>query len=395
MQLFDQTPLNIVRRDANGYLVASARAARTGIYQYRGAEVGRDDLEIVRVYRPADVVFKKDTLRSFTSLDVTLGHPTEMVDSSNWSQHAVGFTGEDVARDGEFVRVPLTLRDHRAIAEVESGNRQLSFGYYCDLEFKDGVTPGGEPYDAIQRNLKANHLAIVPTGRAGSDCRIGDSPSTTGGQAMPGENQLRTIDIDGIPVRTNDDGARTIETLQGKLATVAASLTARDAELTTLRTQVADRDKTIGARDAEITSLKQAAATIDVDKLAAERAELFAQGAALGLVDAEMRGKSRDEIVKLGVSRMLGDAAVVNRDPNYLLGQWDFLAAQAAQGQPHAMSGSTRDAISGDPIAGALRSGVGAPMTDMRARDEAWNAMNKRNSEAWKPPTGAPVVNGR
>jgi hypothetical protein len=55
---------------------------------------------------------------------------------------------------------------------VETGKRQeLSCGYTCDLD----PTPGeyqGERYDAIQRNIRGNHVALVTRGRAGPTARI-------------------------------------------------------------------------------------------------------------------------------------------------------------------------------------------------------------------------------
>lgn len=38
---------------------------------------------------------------------------------------------------------------------------------YDTLDETAGVTPDGEHYDAVQRNIRYNHLAIVPRGRAG------------------------------------------------------------------------------------------------------------------------------------------------------------------------------------------------------------------------------------
>jgi hypothetical protein len=396
--LVDTAPVADVRKSREGYLQVNARAARTGVYNYRGDEVERPDLDVVRVYRPADEVFKRDTIKSFTSLDVTLGHPNDMVGPDNWRDTVVGFTGEDVIRDGEFVRVPLTLRDRAAIAEVESGCRELSFGYYCQLEFKDGIAPSGEPYDAIQRNLQGNHLAIVPAGRAGSHCRIGDAGHFEGTRTMPETVITRTIDIDGIPVRVNDDAGRVIETLRDKIRGLtdatsktagehAAALGARDAEIITLKAQIADKDKTLGTRDAEITTLRaQVADASQIDALAAERAELFARAGALGLTDADVKGKATDEIVKLAVSRSQGEDAVKDKDPNYLRGVFDYLSSHV-QDAPTASSATPGY----DPIARVMRGGVG----DAASPQAAWQGMVDRMQNAWKNPMGVPNANGR
>jgi hypothetical protein len=177
MQMFDAIPMQDakVKLHEDGYLSAEPRIARTGIQIYKGSECGRPDLERVRVYRPESEVFKKDTYKTYTHLPITLEHPPVAVNSNNWKQYAIGETGDDVLRDGQSVRVPVMLRDSKAIAAYKSGaKQQLSVGYDTDLEWRSGKTDSGEEYDAIQRNIRCNHLALVGQARGGSTLVIGD-----------------------------------------------------------------------------------------------------------------------------------------------------------------------------------------------------------------------------
>jgi hypothetical protein len=96
------------------------------------------------------------------------------VDASNWKKYSVGQTGDEVVRDGEFVRVPTVLMDNGAINDVRGGKKQLSLGYRAELDWQRGVTNGQE-YDAVQTNIRANHLAIVDGARGGPMPCIGDS----------------------------------------------------------------------------------------------------------------------------------------------------------------------------------------------------------------------------
>lgn len=161
MQFTDDAVVAGTRRREDGYLVADARIARTGIQHYRGDEVGKPDMAMVRVYRPGTEVFADETLKSAAHRPVTNDHPIEMVTSENWKQHAVGQTGDEVAGEGIFIRVPLMVSDEASIQQIESGKRELSAGYTCDLDFTPGKTPAGDAYDAIQKNIRINHVAIV------------------------------------------------------------------------------------------------------------------------------------------------------------------------------------------------------------------------------------------
>ena len=162
-----------LRQTADGYLVGSPRIARTGIQEYAGFEVGRPDLERVRVYRPEGEVFASDALSSLAHKPVTIEHPSIPVTSKNWRDHAVGHLGGDIIRDGEFIRVPLVLMDAKAIAEVRSGRSQLSVGYSAVMQWADGVTDKGETYHVKQTAIRANHVAITHTARGGPKLRMG------------------------------------------------------------------------------------------------------------------------------------------------------------------------------------------------------------------------------
>ena len=81
MQFTDAVTVAGTRRRDDGYLVADARIARTGIQTYLGSEVGKPDMSTVRVYRPGSEVFSDDTMKSAAHRPVTNDHPPELVSS--------------------------------------------------------------------------------------------------------------------------------------------------------------------------------------------------------------------------------------------------------------------------------------------------------------------------
>src|SRR5699024_6017608 len=155
------------RMTDDGYLVTSVKAARTGIQDYRGDEVGKPGKDVVRIYRPEEEVFSAASMGSYSYHPMTDDHPDEMVDADNWREYAVGFVGGDVARDGDYIRVPLAVMDAKTRDKVRDGKRELSMGYTADMDWTPGETESGEHYDAVQRNIRINHVALVDKGRAG------------------------------------------------------------------------------------------------------------------------------------------------------------------------------------------------------------------------------------
>ena len=153
-----------------GYLVCTdAILARTGKQTYRKNEIfdTQDDDE-VEIDRPAEEVFNAQTVASFENKPVTVEHPAEDVNVSNYKEHAVGFA-RDIRRgtaNGQDVLLGnLVITDGKTIEEIENGEHtELSCGYDCDVSEQD----------LVQRNIRGNHIALCDHGRAGI-ARIVDS----------------------------------------------------------------------------------------------------------------------------------------------------------------------------------------------------------------------------
>lgn len=143
---------------------------RTGVFSY---VLG--DGTTRREYRPPEEVFAPASLASYAGATVTDGHPAEFVDATNWRTVAVGHVPAPGIQDGIHVVAPIVIQDAAMLAMVDSGDRtEISNGYLADLDPTPGVSPEGEPYDAIQRGIVINHVALLPPGtaRAGSTARL-------------------------------------------------------------------------------------------------------------------------------------------------------------------------------------------------------------------------------
>lgn len=342
MILFDAVPLGEPRLTRDGYLVADAKIARTGIQLYTGKEVdpenkqGWRDKSLVRVYRPESEVFATDAMASFAHRPITDDHPAEAVSSKNWKAHSVGMTGPDIARDGAFIRVPMIVMDEASIQNWKDGKRELSCGYESQIVFDAGTTPEGEAYDAIQTNIRGNHLAIVGRGRAGSQCRIGDQGASETGQSKAPVHQgdrlmtLKTITVDGLPVETTDAGIAAIEKLRGLLTVSDAALASEKAAHEKTK---AEKDAEAARKDVEIEDLKKM--VVDgaaLDALVADRAAVVAKAKALA-PNVVTDGKSIPDIKRA----VLGDS-VKDKSEAYVDAAWDMKATETA-------NNDVRDAI--------------------------------------------------
>jgi uncharacterized protein len=157
-----------VRRTPQGGLSVDANLTRTGVFTYR-----MPDGTTRRELRHPDEVFNPDSLASFGHAPLTVGHPGR-VTTDNYKEVNVGHVAGTPKRDGKFVAGTLNIQDAKTIADVESEHLlELSCGYECRMD----MTPGeyeGEKFDAQQKDIRGNHVAMGPRGwgRAGPEVRL-------------------------------------------------------------------------------------------------------------------------------------------------------------------------------------------------------------------------------
>lgn len=326
---FDRTELRGTRRSEDGYLMADVLVARTGIQDYLGVEIDPDnelglrDKRVVKVYRPEDEVFNLDSVKTYAHRPVTNDHPPIMVNADNWKQFAVGQTGGDVVRDGDWIRVPLVLMDSAMIADVQSGKRQVSMGYYSVIDATPGTAPDGTQYDAVQRKLRMNHLAVVAAGRAGEKARIGDNravePITTKKEDnMSGE--MKTVVLGDKAVQVLATDVSVVENFRAEAIRNMADAEARH------KRELADLETTIGTLRADLKKATDAApGPVEIGKMVAERVQLEKIASSIDSKIA-LEGRTNDEIRKDCVARVLGDALVKDASEAEIRGMFKAVA---------------------------------------------------------------------
>lgn len=155
---------------SQGFLVADAYFTRSGVFDYPEYDM--------REYRPEDEVFKPESMNSLKLNPVTVEHPTQPVNVENNSLYQVGITGEDIIKDENYVAGKIIITDKDTIDWCidcwrKKKDIQLSCGYDCILDFTPGVHHSEGTYDAIQRDIKYNHVALLNgNGRAGPDAKL-------------------------------------------------------------------------------------------------------------------------------------------------------------------------------------------------------------------------------
>lgn len=326
---YDRAPIKAKRTD-EGFIKDTPVLTRTGVFIYRNAD-GSDRRE----YRPPEEVFKADSLSLYAGIPITNGHPGK-VTSANAANHTIGAVLTPARQDGDNLIADIVIHNVEA---VNAGNKELSVGYELDLDETPGITPNGERYDAVQRNIIPNHLAIVSRGRAGN-ARLnmdGDEEAVIN----DGDVSMTKLRLDnGIEYDAAPEVIQAYNKLNQDKAEIVAAKDKAEA-----RADSAEAD--LKKLQAEQDKFKQDALTV-----ARERLELEAVAKAHNV---EFKQDSADREIKIGVIKAIrGDSLNMDgKSDDYVAAAFDMaIVAHEEASKAKAVAGQRQDMAEGKAEAG-------------------------------------------
>ena len=379
MFLFDKLKLESQRVYTDeGYLVVPARISRTGIQEYYAGELELEDkspTDKVRVYRPPEEVFNGSSLKSFGNKPVTDDHPPELVSAKNAKKYAVGMSTGDVTRDGDFIKTVLHITDSDAINSIESGKVELSNGYTTDLEWKSGETEEGETFDAIQRNIRGNHIAIVKKGRAGAQCKLADK--------KPEDEKVDKFVIDGVEYGSKEELSTAVSKLKSDLKEAKEKKSEEPDKGTKKEEKEASEKKEDNVSKKEVDTLKAKLddaltkiPTIDkIDEMIKDRTIVIDSVKKL-CPDIDWSGKGSDQLKREVVGKMCPQVKLDSVSVDYINARFDALLEGVDNNSQHLLDVAIAKQVS----VGGTKEVVDNRPADVIAREKM--VINSRN--AWK-----------
>lgn len=175
-------PIQSVKKyDDNGWPeIKGNPISKVGVFPYSGAQIGHPDLnpeDIYMVYRPDTELSSEDTINSFKLLPFTdehamLGSEDDgLMPAEKKGIH--GIIGENVYFEDGYLKANLKIFSEEVNDLIKNGKKELSIGYRCIYDIQKGIYDG-QAYDAIQRQIRGNHIALVEEGRSGPDVAVLD-----------------------------------------------------------------------------------------------------------------------------------------------------------------------------------------------------------------------------
>ncbi|MBV1833069.1 DUF2213 domain-containing protein [Novacetimonas pomaceti] len=170
--------------DQDGKLfVGPSVITKVGVDDYKGREIanwqgiGLDPERTYRLFRAPDELAKAAPLLRNQPI---LSEHAPLTADDHKSDLTIGAVGTDGDYDDGCLKASLGFWRQPYIDRIKAGTqREISMGY----RFRPDMTPGvwnGQPYDGVMRDIRPNHVALVPAGRVningnGPEAAVADS----------------------------------------------------------------------------------------------------------------------------------------------------------------------------------------------------------------------------
>lgn len=380
----DRLPIRDTRLTEAGNLIVNARPGRTGLQNYLRA----DGTALIE-HRPSEEVFALEALDSLRAATVTRGH-TDEPRPKGIGIASDAYPGREMVDTVEFLSTSLVITDQTAIDDILAQPPRLteiSLGYWADLDETPGELPDGRRYDAVQRNIRIHHVALLPPGqaRAGRQARIrldGNEilVDETEETRQPATEHLTPVKREDLEMAQPNTPAAAPETVV-KIRLDGTEFVERSAEhvkhldskIAKLETDAAAAAKSAGEQTAKIAELEQQlkdAKAVDVDALVSKALAFRTRVQPLLDSNYDFKGKSETDVIRDCLSAddiKVCDGLPKEQQPHFLAARLESALRSAPERSDRADYSAPNPRLDSDP--------------DPQSNDD--RAFQKRLDEMW------------
>lgn len=196
--------------DANGFWhIEDNPISKEGIYPYYGRQISPtlEPDKIYKVFRPREELRK--AAETFKNVPILNDHTMvgkDFTPMDDLKEH--GVLGERVYEKDGTLYSNIVVRTDELKNLIQNGKKELSMGYQCTYDLTPGIWKG-QKYDAVQRDLVGNHVALVQNGRMGHDVRVMDSKDAIyacDSFDIKGAEEMNTEDFDESKHKRDESG---------------------------------------------------------------------------------------------------------------------------------------------------------------------------------------------
>lgn len=385
----DISAIKGIEKTPQGFLKIPIYASRVGIQIYRDGQGN-----VIKEFRSPEEVFAEAAVDSLRVAPLTNDHPSEMVNLDNAKELVVGYPSGVVENvDNKFTKTHIIVFDKDTIKDIENGRREISLGYSAKLELVSGEY-NGEKYDAVQKEIKINHIALVDRARGGPELRLRTDSAFQIINDSEKEGESMKIKIGDKEFSVEDELGNAIKAINDELDACKKSLEEnknnKDSFEAEKKTAVDAIQAKADALTSELASVKaelekaqkEKEEKTDSDKIAKEvkirvaiekAAERFLEKDVLAKIDS----MSNIELKKAIIVKNCPEAKLDDKSEVYIEVRYD-----------HIIETADKAAKSNGDIANSIIKGREDGATEELTSEKAREASMKRDADAWKNPIG-------
>ena len=373
-----------VEKTPEGFVRATVAVTSIGVFTYRNP-----DGTTRRELRLPDEVFKPESMSTLALKPMTLLHPTKdqtpesLLNPDTVKELACGSVGQPFADSYRVFTSIMVTRADAIQSVLDKQTLGLSCGYTCDIEWTSGNWLG-QDYDCIQRNIRYNHVALVPRPRAGDDATIrlddAGAPGPVPSEYLTTEKEpnmdYKKVNLDGVEYQAEAQVITALTKAREQVATL-------NSQIDQLRTDAADSAKKVSTLEGERDSLKERLDQAEKDMKDKMASAFQAQIALMDKARAagcEVRADmSEGELKAAVIAKKFPQAKLEGKDEAYINARFDAACEMIEQ---DAENQSRQDAADLNPKDSTKKDHLSEAMKRYNARmDGSWSDINP-NKEA-------------
>ena len=197
----------------DGYMDTTVDILKEDVLEYSESEILTDGDPSKRLQMLIPEKELEKMAKDFDNMPLVVEHPDTFVNSKTHKDLAIGNIYDPFVKNG-VLKANVRIFDAKIIEALGDAQPQVSAGYFS-TDISEKGTFNGKNYDMIQVDLKPNHVAIVPKGRAGASIKL-NSKNIMEEEKMPEkddkiENTTKEIEKDNTSESTENKQDTKIE----------------------------------------------------------------------------------------------------------------------------------------------------------------------------------------
>lgn len=289
--------------------------------------------------RTPEEVFSKVSLDSMANMPIYVGHQYDankklIKDEAKRKELAVGYSSDSVIGNNVYAAADLKVTRADGVEAIKRGMQSLSVGYDCEVIPESG-TWCGIHYDAVQKNIVNDHIALCYVGRQGDQAVIhmdsedailvDDAAVVAAEDKNSKEKEMankRTIQLDSVDYEADEAVIDALKKVEARADSLDGELKAAGVDKSKLEAERDSYKAKFDAAELELENMKKA--HLDESAINARVAQRIVLVETAKKAGVEVKGDEADvDLKKAVIAKVYADVKLDGKNESYIDARFD------------------------------------------------------------------------